>query len=78
MGKSITAKNGHERVTTDRDNNKHLQFFMNGQWRHSDKCKQLANKDCGVKAVKNSQPRQLSLFNKLKDLGFNGIKKNDG
>jgi hypothetical protein len=45
MGKSITAKNGHERVTTDRDNNKHLQFFMNGQWRHSDKCKQLANKD---------------------------------
>ncbi|MGC2431785.1 MAG: hypothetical protein WA393_12170 [Nitrososphaeraceae archaeon] len=54
MGKSITAKNSHERVTTDRDNIKHLQFFMNGQWRHSDKCKQLANKDCGVKAVKNN------------------------
>ena len=48
MDKSSTAKNGHERITSDRDNIKHLQYFNNGQWRHSDKCKQFTNKDCKV------------------------------
>jgi hypothetical protein len=49
MGRSSTAKDGHERVITDRDNMRHLQYFANGQWRHSDKCKELTNKDCMVK-----------------------------
>jgi len=31
MGRSTTAKNGHERVITDGDNIKHLQYFANGQ-----------------------------------------------
>jgi hypothetical protein len=53
MGKSATTKNGHERVAINRDNVKHLEFFMNGQWRHSDKCKQFTNKDCRVKPLEN-------------------------
>ncbi len=53
MGKSATTKNGHERVAINRDNVKHLEFFMNGQWRHSDKCKQFTNKDCRVKLLEN-------------------------
>jgi hypothetical protein len=39
-------KNGHQRVIVDRDNNKHLEFFMNGSWRHDPKCRELTNKDC--------------------------------
>jgi hypothetical protein len=54
MGMSTTAKNGHERVITDRDNIKHLEYFMNGQWRHSDNCKDFTNKECTLKTVKNS------------------------
>jgi hypothetical protein len=27
--------------------------FANGQWRHSDKCKEFTNKDCEIKTVKN-------------------------
>jgi hypothetical protein len=50
MGKSTTAKNGQERFISDRDNQRHLQYFMNGQWRHSDRCKEFANKDCTFKS----------------------------
>ena len=46
---SKSAKNGSERITTDRDNIRHREFFMNGQWRHSPKCKQFTNQDCTVK-----------------------------
>jgi hypothetical protein len=53
MGRSTTAKDGQERVISDRDNIKHLQYFANGQWRHSDKCKEFTNKDCDVRTLKN-------------------------
>lgn len=52
MDKSGTAKNGHERIITDRDNARHLQYFNNGQWRHSENCKQFTNKDCIVPGSK--------------------------
>ena len=42
-------KNGHERVVADTDNNKHLQMFMNGSWRHSHRCREYTNKDCKIK-----------------------------
>jgi hypothetical protein len=54
MAKSTTAKNGHERVTTNRDNAKHLEYFNNGQWRHSDKCREFTNKECMIKRVNRS------------------------
>jgi hypothetical protein len=54
MDRSTTAKNGHERIVTDRDNVKHLEYFMNGQWRHSDNCKDFTNKECTFKTVKSS------------------------
>ncbi len=54
MARSTTAKNGHEHVVSDRDNIKHLQYFTNGQWRHSDKCKEFTNKDCTIRVEKNS------------------------
>ena len=44
--KSNTAKNGDERVIIDSNNNKHLEFFMNGSWRHSNKCKIVVNNQC--------------------------------
>jgi len=44
--KSSTAKNGDERVILDSNNNKHLEFFMNGSWRHSNKCKTITNNQC--------------------------------
>jgi hypothetical protein len=50
MAKSKTAKNGHERISTDRDRIRHLEYFMNGQWRHSSKCKEFTNKECMVRA----------------------------
>ena len=46
MAKSTSAKNGQQRVITNRDNIKHLEYFMNGQWRHSTRCKDITNKDC--------------------------------
>jgi hypothetical protein len=46
MARSTSAKNGHERVVNDRDNAKHLEYFMNGQWRHSNNCKDFTNKEC--------------------------------
>jgi hypothetical protein len=54
MAKSTTAKNGHERITTDRDRIRHLEYFMNGQWRHSHKCKEFTNKECMVRISVNS------------------------
>jgi len=48
MAKSGTAKNGDERIVSDRDNIKHLQYFNNGQWRHSDRCKNFTNEECKV------------------------------
>lgn len=44
--KSNTAKNGDERVIIDNNNNKHLEIFMNGSWRHSSKCKIIINSQC--------------------------------
>ena len=44
--KSNTAKNGDERVIVDSNNEKHLEFFMNGSWRHSNKCKTGLNSQC--------------------------------
>jgi len=49
MSKSKSTKNGQERIVTDRDNAKHLQYFNNGQWRHSEKCREFTNKDCKIK-----------------------------
>lgn len=59
MDKTNTAKNGQERIMSDRDNIKHLQYFNNGQWRHSDKCKQFANKDCIMPVSKKSYDYNL-------------------
>ena len=47
--KSNTAKNGDERIIVDGNNNKHLEFFMNGSWRHSSKCKIVINSQCTKK-----------------------------
>jgi hypothetical protein len=49
MAKPKATKNGQERVTTNRDNVKHLEYFNNGQWRHSSKCKEYTNPECQVK-----------------------------
>ena len=49
MAKSTSAKNGHQRIITNRDNIRHLEYFNNGQWRHSDKCKLFTNKECKLK-----------------------------
>ena len=46
LRKSNTAKNGDERVIIDNKNNKHLEYFMNGSWRHSSKCKTIINNQC--------------------------------
>ena len=54
MARTTNAKNGHERVVNDRDNVKHLQYFMNGQWKHSENCKNLTNKECAFKIVKST------------------------
>lgn len=54
MARSSAAKNGPERVITDRDNSRHLQYFNNGQWRHSEKCREYTNKECKVKRLNNS------------------------
>ncbi|MGV8107351.1 MAG: hypothetical protein ACP5OH_06230 [Nitrososphaerota archaeon] len=54
MAKSSSAKNGQERIITDRDNSRHLQYFNNGQWRHSEKCRVYTNKECNVKSINNS------------------------
>lgn len=53
MTRSTTAKNGHGLIVNDRDNAKHLEYFMNGQWKHSETCKTFT-KECTVKTLKNS------------------------
>jgi hypothetical protein len=55
MSQSNTTKNGQERVTTNRDNIRHLEYFMNGQWRHSHRCKEFTNKECTVKVQTSSK-----------------------
>jgi hypothetical protein len=54
MTRSTTAKNGHERIVSDRDNAKYLEYFMNGQWKHSENYKIFTNRECTIKAVKSS------------------------
>ena len=54
MAKSTSAKNGNERITTNRDNIRHLEYFNNGQWRHSDKCRKFTNKECSLVRPKKS------------------------
>lgn len=54
MAKSTSAKNGNERITTNRDNIRHLEYFNNGQWRHSDNCRKLTNKECSLVRLKKS------------------------
>jgi len=54
LSKSTNAKNGDERITTDRENARHLEYFNNGQWRHSDKCKEFTNKECTFKTLYRS------------------------
>ena len=54
MAKSTNAKNGDERITTDRENTRHLEYFNNGQWRHSDKCREFTNKECTIKTLNRS------------------------
>ena len=38
--------NGYERVVVDRDHFQHLFVFVDGSWRHSDRCGAYANKEC--------------------------------
>ena len=54
MPKPTVAKNGQERIATKPDNTRHLEYFNNGQWRHSDKCREFTNKDCKVKRSASS------------------------
>jgi hypothetical protein len=54
MAKSTATKNGQERITTDRDSARHLEYFNNGQWRHSSKCREFTNKDCRIKIPDSS------------------------
>jgi hypothetical protein len=46
MPRSVISMNGHKRVTTNRDNIRHLEYFLNGQWRHSYDCKKFTNTGC--------------------------------
>jgi hypothetical protein len=44
---SGAPKNEQERTIADRDGAPHLEYFMNGSWRHSaDRCKLRVNKTC--------------------------------
>ena len=53
MPKSGGTKNGEQRITTNRDKVRHLEYFNNGQWRHSDKCREFTNKACFVRVRKS-------------------------
>ncbi len=45
--RSGAPKNEQERTVTDRDGASHLEYFMNGSWRHSTaRCKLRVNKFC--------------------------------
>jgi hypothetical protein len=46
LSKSKNTRNNDERIITDNNHNKHLEFFMNGSWRHSSKCKKNTNTSC--------------------------------
>ena len=48
-GTSLKNIQRAERIVTDRDNSRHLEYFNNGQWRHSEKCREFTNKDCKIK-----------------------------
>jgi hypothetical protein len=40
-------RNGDTRVIVDSDNAQHLEFFMNGSWRHNQqRCREHTNRDC--------------------------------
>jgi hypothetical protein len=44
---SGAPKNEQERTVADRDGVPHLEYFMNGSWRHSTaKCRLRVNKAC--------------------------------
>jgi hypothetical protein len=44
---SGAPKNMQERTVADRDGAPHLEFFMNGSWRHSTaRCRLRVNKAC--------------------------------
>jgi len=47
---SRPPRNGDTRVIADKENVPHLEFFMNGSWRHNqDRCREYTNKDCRKK-----------------------------
>ena len=54
MPKPTAAKNGQDRIATKPDNTIHLEYFNNGQWRHSDKCREYTNKECTVERSNSS------------------------
>ena len=49
FSKSSSTKNGDERIIVDSNKNKHLEYFMNGSWRHSHNCKKNVNNTCAKK-----------------------------
>jgi hypothetical protein len=46
FSKFKSSKNGETRIVFDNNKDKHLEYFMNGSWRHSPKCKENTNKVC--------------------------------
>ena len=76
MARSTSAKNGQERVVNDRDNAKHLEYFMNGQWRHSNNCKDFTNKECTFKTVKsNLDQTKIKKFKVINDYSGGGLNR---
>ena len=76
MARSTSAKNGQERVVNDRDNAKHLEYFMNGQWRHSNNCKDFTNKECTFKTVKsNLDQTKIKKFKVINDHSGGGLNR---
>jgi hypothetical protein len=44
------SRNGDTRVIVSRDNAQHLEFFMNGSWRHNqERCRKHTNKECNMR-----------------------------
>ncbi|MGD1834979.1 MAG: hypothetical protein ACPKQO_04590 [Nitrososphaeraceae archaeon] len=46
FAKSTSTKNFDERIIVDSNKDKHLEYFMNGSWRHSSNCKKHVNNTC--------------------------------
>ncbi|MGD1837567.1 MAG: hypothetical protein ACPKPY_05865 [Nitrososphaeraceae archaeon] len=46
FAKSTSTKNCDERIIVDSNKDKHLEYFMNGSWRHSNNCKKHVNNTC--------------------------------